>query len=71
MFEECVHIPKDPSVTNKSDIHASLPNVLQRQVVHGHSEAVMFSSKTTLSDSGMQKYGQWNSAVTLTYLLGL
>ncbi len=45
MFEECVHIPKDPSVTNKSDSHASLPNVLQRQVVHGYSEAVMFQVK--------------------------
>ncbi len=42
MFEECVHIPKGPSVTNESDSHANLPNVLQRQVVHGYSEAVMF-----------------------------
>ncbi len=42
MFEECVHIPKDPFITNKSDIHASFPNMLQRQVVHDHSEAVMF-----------------------------
>jgi len=29
------------------------------------------SSKETLFDSGMQKYGQWNSTAVLTYLLGL
>lgn len=34
-------------------------------------ELYIVLSKVTLCDSGMQKYGQWNSAAVLTYLLGL